>query len=171
MRREKVKKWKKVGGRRRCRWWVKKMKNVKARCVFWMRGTLAYIGKKSNNPKRPQPTFQQSSAALLQVPTAQPPEKNGFFEGPSLTLCSCTDHEWREKERLHEGFRESCNKKTEPWILGLWIKIAFRFVSQNCIRVHESKPHSLFFRLTKSHSVFRFAIYTVLQQSPTYCKR
>ena len=28
--------------------------------LFWMRGTLVYIGKKCNSPKRPQPTFQQS---------------------------------------------------------------------------------------------------------------
>jgi len=72
---------------------LKKMKRCVREMQYLNEGNPCLYREKGNSPKRPQPTFQQSSAALLQVPAAQPPEKNGFFEGPSLTLCPCTDRE------------------------------------------------------------------------------
>ena len=115
MRREKVKKVRMEKGRWRCTvvLWRKWRRWVSKRCALWMRETLVYIGKKCNSPKRPRPTFQ-SLAVLLQLPTAQPPEMNKVFEGLSLALCPCTDHERRETECLYEGFHKSCNKETEP---------------------------------------------------------
>ena len=102
----------KVGGRRKvaalsCGRW--EAKNV----CFWKRETLVYIGKKITFPKLPQPTFHPL-ATLLHVPTAQPPENNEVFKGPSLMLYPYTNREWKETKRLHEDFRESCNKETEP---------------------------------------------------------
>jgi len=142
-----------IGGRR----W----RGVWEICDFWMRETLAYIGK-----------MVAAQTATTHVPAV--------ICGTTPGLGCTTSREERILRRseshalpLHRSWvkREGTFARGFPWIVQQenWT-LDFRFVNQNCFRVHESKP-LLCFLFRKNALCFCFAIYTVLQQSPTYCKR